>query len=63
MKFVVVSWTETNETSVMEDSAVRDPAMLSDPKRVGMIYHKQIGKKAPAGGWKAYAGRVISVHG
>ncbi len=63
MKYVFVYWTETNETSVMEDNSVRDETMLSNPKRVGMIYHKEIGKKPPKGGWKAFAGRVISVHG
>ncbi len=30
MKYVVVYWTETNETSVMEDNSVRDETMLSN---------------------------------
>ena len=63
MKFVVVLWVETNETSVMGEDSVRDQSMLENPQRVGMILHKEIGRKAPKGGWKAYAGRVISVHG
>lgn len=64
MKYVLVSWTETNETSVLEENCVRDADMLTKPDKKGMIYYKLPGKKtAPKGGWKAYLGRVVSVHG
>ena len=63
MKYVLVNWTVTNETSVLEESCVRDASMLSDPNKKGMIYFKEIGKKAPKAGWQAYPGRVVSVHG
>lgn len=63
MKYVLVLWVETNETSVMEEHAVRDTNMLSNFGKRGMVYHKEIGKKAPKGGWKAYLAQVVSIHG
>ena len=63
MKYVVVNWIETNETSVLEESCVRDVTMLTNPGKKGMIYYKEIGKKPRKGGLKAYLGRVVSVHG
>ena len=63
MKLVLVNWTETNETSIMEEHSVRDVDMLVNPKKEGMIYYKVIGQRPPKGGWKAYLGRVVSVHG
>ena len=57
-KYVVVFWIETNE-----ENAVRDITMLSHFGKRGMVYHKDIGKKAPKGGWKAYMAQVVSIHG
>ena len=37
--------------------------MLSHFGERGMVYHKDIGKKAPKGGWKAYMAQVVSIHG
>ena len=63
MKYVVVNWTATNETSVIEESCVKDKAMLTNPSKKGMIYYREIGKKNHKEGLKSYLGRVISVHG
>ena len=63
MKFVVVHWIQTNETGVMEQQALRDTSMLTNFKKQGMVYHKEIGKKAQKGGWKAYMARMESVNG
>lgn len=63
MKYVLVHWSESNDTSIMEEHSVRDVSMLTNTSKEGMIYHKDVGKKAPKGGWKAYLGRVLSVHG
>ena len=63
MKYIVVNWIETNETSILEESCVCDITMLRNPGKKGMIYFKEIGKKPCKGGLKAYLGRVVSVHG
>ena len=63
VRYVLVHWTVTNNTSIMEDDSIKDVSLLTNSSKEGMVYHKHMGKKAPKGGWKAYLGRVVSVHG
>jgi hypothetical protein len=63
MKYILVHWSATNNTTVLTEEFVRDKSMLNDPKKKGMIRYGTIGAKPPNGGWKAYLGRVIFVNG
>lgn len=63
MKYILVHWSATNNTTVLTEEFVRDKSMLKDPKKEGMIRYGKIGAKPPTGGWKAYLGRVLFVHG
>ena len=79
MKYAVVYWIATNETSCFGRQLLlcsrcqhAFKALIiqiqcinnTNPKKKGMIYYRLPGeKKAPKGGWKAYIARVVSVHG
>lgn len=63
MKYVLVHWTATNETSVLTEKFVRDKSMLDDASKEGMIYFGKAGSKQPKAGWKAYLGRVQYTNG
>ncbi len=54
MKYILVHWSATNNTTVLTEEFVRDKSMLNDPKKKGMIRYGTIGAKPPNGGWKAY---------
>lgn len=58
VRYVLVHWTVTNNTSIMEDDSIKDVSLLTNSSKEGMVYHKHIGTC-----WKAYLGRVVSVHG
>ena len=60
---VLVHWTKTNQTSIIEESFVVDKTMLGDPRKVGMVKHGDLQKKAPKFGCKAYPARVLAVSG
>lgn len=63
MKYVLIHWTATNETSILSEDFVRDKSMLKDNSKEGMIRFGKLGRKEPKGGWKAYLGRVIFANG
>ena len=63
MKYVLVHWSATNNTTVLTDDFVRDKSMLENPNKEGMICFGAIGAKPPKSGWKAFLGRVIFVNG
>ena len=37
MKYVLVHWTESNETSILSAEFVKDKSMLKDPEKKGMV--------------------------
>jgi hypothetical protein len=63
MKYILVHWTASNETTILTEEFVTNKAMLKDPKIEGMIRFGQVGCKEPKGGWKAYLGKVVYVNG
>ena len=63
MKYILVHWTATNETSILTDDFVRDKSMLTDSKKEGMIRFGKINTKEPKTGLKCYLGRVVFAHG
>jgi hypothetical protein len=67
MKYAVVYWIATNETSCFGrqlDSRCQHSHKSGDERSKGMIYYRLPGeKKAPKGDWKDYIARVVSVHG
>ena len=63
MKYVLVHWSATNDTTVLTEEFVRDRTMLKDPEKEGMVLYGTIGAKPPPGGWKAYLGRIMFVNG
>lgn len=63
MKYILVHWTATNETSLLTEDFVRDKSMLDDENKEGMIRFGKLNTKEPKDGWKAYLGRVVFAHG
>lgn len=63
MKYILVHWTASNETSILTEEFVRDKSMLKDVNKEGMVRFGKLGCKEPKGGWKAYLGRVIFING
>lgn len=61
--YVLIRWVRENKVSVGLEKYVRDKKLLSDPKRIGLVEHGEIGVKTPKGGWKAYPAQVLSVKG
>ena len=45
MKYVLIHWISTNETSILTSEFVRDKTMLDDPSKQGMVMFGQIGIK------------------
>lgn len=63
MKYALIHWISSNETSVLTTEFVRDKTMLDNPGKQGMVLFGQIGMKLPKSGWRAYLGRVIVTSG
>lgn len=63
MKYILVHWTATNETSILTEEFVRDKSLLQDTRKEGMIRFGDLNAKEPKDGWKSYLGRVVFVHG
>ena len=48
MKYVLVHWSATNDTTVLTEEFVRDKTMLKDPEKEGMVLYGTIGAKLAA---------------
>ncbi len=63
MTYVLVYWTNSEQTSIVPSVGVSDKRMLTDSKRVGKIKWMDAKKKPPAEGWSSFDGRVLFVSG
>ena len=63
MKYVLVHWTESNETSILGEECVKDKSMLKDTNKRGMVMFGDPSAKPPKTGWKLYLARVIAASG
>ena len=63
MKFVLIHWVASNETSILTENFVRDKSMLDNPEKEGMVVFGDSHVKAPKSGWKSYLGRVLATSG
>lgn len=63
MKFVLVHWIESNETSIISEEFVKDKSMLDDKHKKGMVMFGDAKAKAPKGGWKSYLAKVLASSG
>lgn len=63
MKYVLIHWTQTNETSILSEEFVKDKSMLQDPNKHGMVMFGDASAKPPKTGWKSYLARVIAASG
>ena len=63
MKYPLIRWISTNETSILTSDFVRDKTMLDDPTKQGMVMFGQIGIKPPKSCWKSYLARVVATSG
>ncbi len=63
MKYVLIHWTESNETSILNEEFVKDKSMLNDPDKEGMVMFGDSAVKAPKTGWKSYLARVLAASG
>ena len=63
MKYVLVHWVESNETSILSQDCVKDESMLTDPNKNGMVMFGDKKWKAPTSGWKSYLAKVLASSG
>ena len=63
MKYALIHWTESNETSILSTEFVKDKSMLKDPEKKGMVMFGDATMKAPKAGWKSYLARVLAASG
>lgn len=63
MKYVLIHWSVSNETSILTQECVRDKGMLDNPEKEGMVVFGDSRKKTPKSGWKSYLGRVLATSG
>ena len=63
MKYVLIHWTASNETSVLTEEFLPDRSMLDNLGKEGMVLFGEPGMKPPKSGWKAYLGRVVATSG
>ena len=63
MKYVLIHWISTNETSILTSEFVRNKTMLDDLSKQGMVMFGQTRIKPPKSGWKSYLGQVVATSG
>lgn len=63
MKYVLVHWNESNETSILSEECVKDKSMLKNPDKEGMVMFGDAKMKAPQNGWNSYLAKVLAASG
>ena len=63
MAYVLIHWTDTNETSILTEDCVKDKSMLNNPEKEGIVMFADTSSKPPKTGWKFYLAKVLASSG